>query len=279
MSAWKVVASFIIFLVLILASLFIPTRRSALAQSGCALHINEIMYDPAEGIGGDALKEWVELYVAADIVTDTTFFITDQEAPAAGVFAKAFTVPAGTAVGTYIVIHNDGDPANDGTVTATGIYTTTSYYMGNASTKLKNDGDDIVLYVGSDASGIPCDYVEYLDGDPNSDRPAGFTWDTGACGNPGSSQAFGTSISLDPNGTAGNSACDWAESGTHSANDPDLPITHGPDSKGWNNNTEPTAVTLAAFSVTQGANGRVAFLLLATLLTAITLWAGIAYRE
>ena len=226
------------------------------AQSGCALRINEIMYHPAAGTGSAARAEWVELYVSADITSDTTFYISDQDTPVADKFEKVFVVPAGTTVDTYIVIHNDGDPANDGNVSANGIYTTMSFFMGNGIVNLNNTGDDIVLYQGGDIDGNPCDYVEYLV--PNSTIPAGFTWNNGSCSNPSSAQAFGTSISLDPDGSLSNNACDWTESGLNSPNDPGTPITGSPDTQGYNNTTTPTAVTLASFKTADNQPGMVA---------------------
>ena len=81
---------------------------------------------PRLALAADARAEWVELYVASDIAVDTTFFITDQDAPAAGEFAKVFTLPAGTLAGNYVVIHNDGDPANDNATSSP-----IQFYMGN----------------------------------------------------------------------------------------------------------------------------------------------------
>ncbi len=262
--------SFTLFLVwILLLSLLLPRPHTAVAQS-CALVINEIMYDPAAGSGADARHEWVELIITSNIVDDTTFFITDQDPPAGTTeFVKAFTIPGGTAVNSYIMIYNDGDPADDGTTSTTGIYTTISFYMGNGLLRLNNDGDEIVLYQGNDISGVPCDYVEYLI--PNSSIPAGFTWDT-SCANPSSAQPFGTSISLDPNGMAGNSACDWAESGLNSPNDPGIPNTGGPDSPGYNNNTTPTAVSLASFTTSQQPSGMALLVLTTVGMAGITLF-------
>jgi len=113
------------------------------AQSDCALRINEIMYDPASGLGADAREEWVELFVALDIAVDTTYFITDQDAPAAGEFAKVFTLPAGTAAGSFVVIHNDGDPANDNPTSSP-----IEFYMGNSSVKLNNNGSVRIVEAG-----------------------------------------------------------------------------------------------------------------------------------
>jgi hypothetical protein len=239
------------------------------AQS-CDLFINEIMYDPASGLGPDAQMEWVELFVATDVAVDTSYFITDLDAPAAGVFAKTFVLPAGTAVGTYVVIHNDGNPADDGTVTTSGIYTTISFFMGNNSVKLNNNGDEVVLYLGGDVDGAPCDYVEYLT--PNSAMPAGFSWNNGICSNSSSAQPFGTSISLDPNGITSSSACDWAESGLNSPNDPSIPNTGGPDSQGYNNNTTPTAVSLVSFSVVGGGRGETAVPTTLLLIGGLSVW-------
>ncbi|MEM7334288.1 MAG: hypothetical protein AAF490_19555 [Chloroflexota bacterium] len=211
------------------------------AQSGCALQINEVMYHPTGSVGA----EWVELYVAQAINTDTTFFITDQDGGAGSFFSKAFLIPAGTAQGSYIIINNDGNATNDGQTTMTGIYTTISFFIGNGgSAELNNDGDEIVLFRGGDVDGVPCDYVEFEGG--NSGIPSGFSWDS-SCVQPNSGASL--SISIDPDGTDSNSGCDWATSGEHSPNNLDLPITGAPDSKGWSNNTTPTAVTLASFDV------------------------------
>lgn len=243
---------FWLFLLLILlwGAIALIRPLPVLAQSGCALRINEIMYDPASGTGAAARAEWVELFVAQDIAADTTFYMTDFDAVAVGVFNKVFTVPAGTVAGSYIVVNNDGDPANDGQSSSSGIYTTLSFFMGNASTKLLNTGDGVAVYVGSDTNGTPCDYAEYLGGDTGV--PPGFSWNAGCT--PSSSAAFGVSISLDLNGAASNSGCDWAESGQNSPNDPGLPLTGSPHTKGWSNNTTPTAVSLAAFGVTLNAD-------------------------
>ena len=263
---------FTLFLVYSLFLSFVYSRpHVAIAQTGCALIINEIMYDPAAGSGAGARHEWVELIVASPIGADTTFFIADQDPPAGTTeFVKAFIIPAGTAVNSYIMVYNDGDSADDGTISTTGIYSTISFYMGNGLLRLNNGGDEIVLYQGSDTSGVPCDYVEYLS--PNSGVPAGFSWDNGSCANPGSAQPFGTSISLDPNGTAGNSACDWAESGLNSPNDPGIPNTGGPDSLGYNNNTTPTAVSLVSFSITQQQSGTTLFSLIGLSMMGMTLF-------
>lgn len=253
------------------AGVFVVKRPlPAHAQSGCDLRINEIMYDPAAGIGVDARAEWVELYVVSPITVDTTFFVTDQDAPAAGVFNKQFVVPAGTAVGTYIVVHNDGNPADDGITGTTGIYTTISFYMGNNAVKLNNNGDEIVLYQGGDVDGTPCDYVEYLV--PNSPLPAGFTWNNGSCTNPSSAQDFGTSISLDPDGVNSNDACDWTESGLNSPNDPGIPVTGSPDTMGYNNTTTPTAVSLMSFSASTPQTGTAIFSIAVTIMAALTGW-------
>ncbi|MCP5097143.1 MAG: lamin tail domain-containing protein [Chloroflexi bacterium] len=270
MKTWRIIISILLVLGGTLVGTLVKTAPPIMAQSGCNLRINEMMYDPAAGLGVDARREWVELVVANDVAADTTYFMTDQDLPAAGVFEKVFVVPAGTMAGTYLVVHNDGNPANDGTVTTSGIYTTISFYMGNNSVKLNNGGDEVVLYQGSAVDGTPCDYVEYLVS--NSGVPAGFNWNNGSCGNPSSSQPFGTSISLDPNGIASNNACDWAESGLNSPNDPGIPNTGGPDSQGYNNNTTPTAVSLASFSVT-GAGGKTAVLPMTMLLMgSFTFW-------
>lgn len=234
----------ILSIVILFAILFQFSSPSVYAQGGCALQINEVMYHPAPGTDAAARAEWVELYVAQEITADTSFFITDLDAPSVGVFDKPFVVPAGTAVGTYILINNDGDPANDGQTTPTGIYTTISFFMGNAATKLVNDGDEVVLYVGSATDGVPCDYVQWEGGEDGP--PAGFSWG-GGC--EPDSNGDGLSVSLDPNGIASNSGCDWATSGENSPNNPDLPITGAPHTKGWSNNTTPTAVTLASFDV------------------------------
>lgn len=218
--------------------------KTAVAQSGCALHINEVMYHPAPGTDAAARAEWVELRVVTSPAIDTTFFITDQDAAAVGDFEMTFVVPAGTAVGTYVLIHNDGDPANNGQSGSQGIYNTLSFFMGNGAVKLNNDGDEIVLYQGGATDGVPCDYMEYET--PNSPRPGGFNWNT-ACPNPNAVDV-GFSISLDPDGEFSNSSCDWARSGEHSPNNPDLPLTYAPSSKGWSNTTTPTAVSLATFT-------------------------------
>ena len=118
------------------------------AQGGCVLQINEVMYHPGGGTSGTAVSEWVELYVAQNIGADTTFFITDQDGGVGNFYSKQFVIPAGTAAGTYIIVNNDGDPDNDGQTTMTGIYTTISFFIGNGSVELNNDGDEIVLYQG-----------------------------------------------------------------------------------------------------------------------------------
>lgn len=225
--------------------LFTLFPQTTFAQSGCALQINEVMYHPAAGTTGAAVSEWVELYVAQDIATELSFFITDQDGGVGNFFSKVFVVPAGTASGSYIIINNDGDPANDGQSTGTGIYTTISYFIGNGSVELNNDGDEIVLYLGGDVDGTACDFMQWEGGDDGI--PAGFAWGS-SCGDPNSG-GVGVSISLDPDGAASNANCDWATSGDHSPNNPDLPITGAPHSKGWSNNTTPTAVTLASFQV------------------------------
>lgn len=271
MFAWKPVVSLLFCFVLLISALLIPDPPPAAAQDGCALIINEIMYYPGPGLS--AIDEWVELYVAADITTDTTYFITDQDTASAGDFELSFTIPAGTVLGTYVMIHNDGDPSNNGITSTVGIHNNISFFMGNPDVNLRVGGDEIVLYEGSDESGTPCDYVAYLT--PNTpDVPSGFSWNNSTCSNPGGVPA-GTSISLDPNGLASNDACDWAESGQHSPNHPDPSITGAPDTKGYNNNTTPTAVSLASFTVTQNSSGGILFTLLASLLTAGTLWAGV----
>ncbi len=241
------------------------------AQSGCALRINEIMYDPASGIGADARAEWVELVVASNIVVDTTFYITDQDAPAAGEFAKVFTLLAGTVAGDYVVIHNNGDPANDNATSSP-----FQYYMGNNSVKLNNNGDEIALYQGSDTAGVPCDYVAYWT--PNSPMPAGFSWDSGSCPNPVSSQDYGTSISLDPNGVGSDSACDWAESGENSPNDPNEPFSGGPHTQGYTNTIVPTAVSLASFSAT-AAQSNTGWGIVVVLMGVVTGWGWFRYHK
>lgn len=252
----------------LLTLLFAYWPRTVAAQSGCALRINEIMYHPAAGSTGAAVAEWVELVVASDIPTDTAYFITDQDGGVGNQFAKAFTVPGGTVAGSYIIVNNNGNPANDGQTTNTGIYITISYFMGNGSVELNNGGDEIALYQGSAVDGVPCDYAQYEV--PNSGRPGGFAWGAGCA--PTNSDAVGVSISLDPSGAMSNDGCDWATSGENSPNSPDLPITGAPHTKGWSNNTTPTAVTLAAFSATSrspfsviGAGG-------VGLLALLTLW-------
>lgn len=244
---------------ILFAILFQFTLPPVRAQGGCGLLINEVMYHPAGGTGGAARAEWVELFVSQDIGADTTFFITDLDLPSVGVFEKVFTLPTGTAAGSYILIHNDGDPANDGQTTMTGIYTTISFFMGNVAVKLNNDGDEIALYQGAATDGNPCDFMAYEGG--NSGVPGGFAWDD-SCVQP-NSNGPGLSISLDPNGVGSNSGCDWATSGENSPNHPDLPITGAPHTMGWANNTTPTAVTLASF--TAGNNNQRLNILSATM--------------
>jgi len=137
--------------------------------------------------------------------------------------------------------------------------------MGNGLVRLNNGGDDIVLYQGGATDGIPCDYVEYYDpaaADHGiSGLPVGFSWDNTVCNDPISSQPFGTSISLDPdgnNGVSSDSACDWTESGLNSPNDPGIPNTGGPDTQGYNNTTTPTAVSLASFGTSANHSGTAA---------------------
>ena len=214
------------------------------AQSGCALQINEVMYHPAGGTTGTAVSEWVELYVAQEINSDSLFYITDQDSGVGNFFSKQFIIPAGTAAGSYIIVNNDGDSGDDGQTVNTGIYTTISFFIGNGSVELNNDGDELVLYQGGDTAGTPCDYVEY--GTTTSGIPTGFSWDN-TCGQ--LTSGVGLSLSIDPDGTASNSNCDWATSGENAPNHPDLPITGAPHSKGWSNNTTPTAVSLSSFNV------------------------------
>ncbi len=264
MSVYKFVGSVMLFcglIVLVGVKRPLPVQ----AQSGCALRINEIMYDPAPGLGADAQAEWVELVVVDSILVDTTFFITDQDAPAAGEFAKAFTLPAGTAAGSFVVIHNDGNPADDNPTSSP-----IEFFMGNRSVKLNNNGDEVALYQGGDAGGVPCDYVEYLT--PNSSMPAGFSWDSSSCPNPGSSQDYGTSISLDPSGVGSDGGCDWAESGLNSPNDPGEPFTGGPHTQGYTNTIVPTAVSLASFTAEKSQSAAVSLNIAVVLMAALTGW-------
>ncbi|KAA3659335.1 MAG: lamin tail domain-containing protein [Chloroflexi bacterium] len=271
MFAHKLVGS-LVFLCGLIVLVGVKRPLPAHAQSGCALRINEIMYDPASGLGVDARAEWVELFVALDIAVDTTFFITDQDAPAAGEFAKVFTLPAGTAAGSFVVIHNDGNPVNDNPTSSP-----IEFYMGNNSLKLNNNGDEVVLYQGGDATGEPCDYVEYLT--PNSPMPAGFSWDISGCPTPASSQDYGTSISLDPNGVESDSACDWAESGLNSPNDPGTPFTGGPETEGITNTISPTAVSLASFTATKSQSATVSASMAFVLMAALTGWGWFKHRK
>ena len=213
--------------------------RPVKAQSGCSLRINEVLYHPGPGSMGVGAAEWVELYVAADIAHDTTFFITDQEP--GFIFQKTLVVPGGTTTGAYIVVHNDGNPADDGRVEVNGIYPSIHYYIGKVTASLRNENDEVVLYAGNDATGSPCDYVQYNGG--NSGRPAGFSWS--GCTDPTAPQGY--SMALDFNGASSDSACDWTTAGDNSVNDPLIP-TFAPTSPGWHNNTTPTVVSLTSFS-------------------------------
>lgn len=255
-----------VFLLLTLSMFILP--RPAVAQNGCALRINEIMYHPAAGSTGGAVAEWVELLVAQNVTADTTFFITDQDGGVGNLFSKSFVVPAGTNAGSYIIVNNDGNPANDGQTTNTGIYVTISYFIGNGSVELNNGGDEIALYQGAATDGVPCDYAQYEV--PNSGVPAGFNWNNSCV--PTNGDNVGLSISLDPSGTASNSGCDWATSGNNAPSSPDLPITGAPDTKGWSNNTTPTAVTLAAFTAHNGSPLNAIGFGLLGMLTTLTLW-------
>ncbi len=241
-------------IVVLLTTLIAPaTGRPLHAQSGCALRINEVMYNPPSG---SSPAEWVELYVATDISTPADFHIDDLET-GSGHFSKTFTLPVTglnpVPAGTYIIIHNDS--GTDGTIVNNGVYTSVHFYAGNGSARLQNAGDDIALYVGTDTSSIPCDYIAYggTSGHSINGAPTGFTWLTtglggtgsGTCGNPSSSQ--GISVSITPNGKASDDSCDWVASGSGN------PLTQSPHSEGYNNNTSPTVVvlhTLAAHSST-----------------------------
>lgn len=215
--------------------------QAALAQSGCALVINEVLY----GGGINNPDEQVELYVVTDITADTTFYLTDlDEASPAVNYHKVFTLTAPVSSGTYIWIH--GATGTDGTVTTTGPFTAINFYGAKPSGSnhaIHDSGDDIVLYIGMDTLGTACDYVQVGDptGPAQNGTPSGFSWDT-SCSNATSSDGT-ISVSLDFNGTVGDTACDWTVSGSNSPNNPSN-LTYAPNSLGWENNSTPTAITL-----------------------------------
>ncbi len=227
-----------------------PVIVPARAQAACPLRINEVMYNPA----GSAAAEWVELYVASEIATPTTFYLTDLE----GEF-KTFSLPVSgldpVPSGAYVVVHYDGDPAQDGTVVSTGLSTVIHFYRGGGSGRLNNTGDDVVLYIGTDTTGTPCDYIAFASGSGIDGAPSGFTWisqgpgasASGKCANP-SSSSKGTSISLTPNGSLTDDSCAWVQSGEGRPGVPDSD-TGAPHTQGYDNNNAlgPTAVALSAF--------------------------------
>ena len=209
-----------------------PTPTATPVPSACALRINEVLYQAT----GD-LPEWVEMYVASD-VSGLTFFLSDGDSPG---LSKAFTLTA--SAGYYVVVHNDGDPLNDGTIIQNHQYTSVHFYDGNTTSRLSNTGDGVILYEGADATGVACDYIAY-EGVAASAPPAGFTWDDNGC-TPNNGDTTDVSISLDPNGKASDSGCDWATSGGNSPGDPTINSgTFFPSSQGWSNNSSPLAVTL-----------------------------------
>ncbi len=258
---------------LILLTMFVPTRRSH-AQSGCSLRINEVMYDPASGKTGPAAAEWVELYVATEISTPTTFYISDQES--GSTFAKTFFLPVPSLnpvpLGTYIVVHNDGNTADDGSITHPNGFTAIHFYIGNSAVHLSNTGDDLVLQQNN----IDCDYIAFGSGSSIDNPPAGLVWISsgpgastpGSCPNPSAQRGY--SISLASNGALSDNSCDWVESGYR---DTGAPHTQG----AHNNALGVTAIALR--SLTAYSRHRLGRRFLGVMLLVLGMLVGVVGRK
>ena len=198
---------------------FLHVLQTSAASS--TVVINEVMYDRSSSNGG----EFVELYALAG-TTVTGWQLTDQD-------GHTYTFPAlSMAAGEYAVVH-----------TATGTDTLTGpvyhLYTNNWTNGIwNNTGDDVTLLNGT---GACVDYIAYESGPAITAPPTGCSW-TGSP-NPTNGNHAGTSIALCTNGVDTDSTTDWGESGTCG--------TYAPNTEGFDNNQDPTAVTATSFGAVQ----------------------------
>jgi len=188
-----------------------PARHAcaaALTGGGPPLVINEVLYRQDSTFN----DEWVELWSTRALAGGSHYYLSDNEAGIAE-FRLVVTIPVGgIPANSYLVLHRisgvDDLDATDGVL---------HFYGAGGALKLNDDGDNLTLYAGTDATGPVLDYIAYGSGSAIDPGP-GWSAPHAHAG-----AARGQSIVSIHNGADTSSGAQWRLAGTEDSLGPATP--------------------------------------------------------